>query len=632
VSHAWADIVHIVWSRRAEQTALVRRMLEVRDRYNGDYVVPLPVEGDDVPLPPMTAQIIADAIDHTAMRAGSVMPTITSPALDPAKVRGTRSSEYANIRKRALGYTYAESNLPILLRRAFRQLAGYGTCSMLAVPNERVSEPRIVLRDPLSTFPEPRDSGDLDPVSNCAFVHGKSATWLVANYPKLRDVVGKRPAEHLWDVVEWVDDDEVVLGLLGPRADTQVTSGLDQPANLHMELSRFPNKAGMCPAVVGNRVTLDRLSNQIANIVGQTDMMARLQALEIRGVERSIWPDTYLVGIPGEAPVLLGGAWKEGTTGEVNLLSGVAEVGQLRGTPDPRAAQTIDRLERNARVSSGLVPAMGGETYGALRTGRGMDTMMAAAVDPRVQELQEIMQMLLVDLNAIVLGTYEGYWGGRTYVGFSRWPSDRTSVEFVPSKHFETHASGVTYPIPGADVQSTTVMLGQLYGTKAISLQTFRAQHPYVADADAEAAQTRIEAIDDAIFASLLQRFSEGGIPPVDQAAIKRAVAKGVPIEDAIDAVDKAAKERQATEAPDLGKPGAPALDPTTGAPMPGSEAASGAPGAMPGLANPGEGAESLPPPGAGTTGVSTPEDLESFRQLSRALSTQPTPGQGAPV
>src|SRR4029077_3807490 len=178
------------------------------------------------------------------------------------------------------------------------------------------------------------------------------------------------------------------------------------------------------------------------------------------------------------------------------LLTGVDSVGQLRGTPDPRAAQTIDRLERNARVSSGLVPAMGGETYGSLRTGRGIDSMMGAAVDPRVQEMQEVIGALLEQVNEVVLETYKGYWGGRRYVGFSKWPSDRLVVDFEPNKHFETTTSAVTYPIPGADVQSTTVLLGQLYGTKAISLQTLRSLHPYVADADAEDSRTRIEAID----------------------------------------------------------------------------------------------------------------------------------------
>src|SRR5690606_36584548 len=256
-----------------------------------------------------------------------------------------------------------------------------------------------------------------------------------------------------------------------------------------LELARWENKAGIPPLVCAQRVTLDRIASQVANTVGMIDLMAKIMALAIVAEEKAVFPDRWALARPGESARIItnGGRWADGRTGQTNVLDGVANMGQLDSAPPNSTYQMMDRLERNMRVSTGLVPTFGGEPYGSLRTGRGIDSMMGVAVDPRVQELQDIMAVGLGHMNEIVSQMWKGYWGDRKVYLFSGWGGKARSVQFEPNVHIENGSNVVSFAIPGADVQSVTIQLGQLLGADAISLREFRESHPWIGDADDEA-------------------------------------------------------------------------------------------------------------------------------------------------
>ena len=95
--------------------------------------------------------------------------------------------------------------------------------------------------------------------------------------------------------------------------------------------------------------------------------MAKFMALELIAQEKAIFPDRYIIGRSGQVPMIVGGEWKDGREGEVNVLLDAENIGELRSAPDQNTRVAIDRLERNARISTGTVPQIGGESYGALR-------------------------------------------------------------------------------------------------------------------------------------------------------------------------------------------------------------------------------------------------------------------------
>ena len=606
------QIAQQVFVRRSLQTPLLRKMIQIRDRYNGDVVIPVPNAPDEVSLPPLTPTIIANAVDIPAMRAASTQPAIYCPAVDPTKEEGRRSVEYADTRRKGLAYTYSESYWPLASRRLFRHLAAYATGAVVVTPDFKRGCIRILVRDPLSCYPEPKAPEDLTPVCNAAFVYRKSTEWLDYTFPgalnalKMRNGIS-RVDTRLWDICEWIDDDVIVYGILGP-AWPWSGHNPDDPLRWTAELpgGRFDNKAGCCSAYVPRRVTLDQIATQVANQVGVADLMSRLLELDIRATEKSIYPDKYVLAKMGQAPKLVsGGKWKSGYTGDINLIVDADSVGQLHSTPDPHASQAIDRLERNFNVSAGIGAQQVGESYGALRTGRGIDSLMGASVDPRIQELHEIMEIVMTHTNEIVLDAYKGYFGSKSFSVWSGWASDKGQVNFTPNEHFEIHDNNVAYPMPGADVQTITIELGQLYGAEAISLSTFRSMHPYISDAEEEADQRLVEDLDKLALQSLAQKAQRGEIVEQDLMNMKRAILDGKTLEQAIDIAQRGAQERQAAMAPPPG--------PGMGA----------APETMPGMANPGMGAEQMPP-----DIPQPPGGLDNFRQLVRAMRS-PNAGVG---
>lgn len=464
-----------------------------------------------------------------------------------------------------------------------------------------------------NSFPEPKAPEDLSPPIDCAFIYSKSRDWLLKTYPECATIVGRSGLggtsgdTQMWELVEWIDEQSIVIGLLGPQV--AYRSQFTEPLRHVMELRRWPNRAGRCTTYIPRQVTMDRIANQIANMVGSVDLMAKLVELDVRATERSIYPDRYIIGKLGQSPQLVGGKWADGASGEVNIIIDAESVGQLHGTPDPHNTQTIDRLERAFNVTAGVVPQMGGETYGALRTGRGIDSLLGASVDPRIQEMHVIMQKAMLHANETIAEVWKGYWPTKKVTGFSGWATDRGQVSFTPQEHFETVDNAVLYPIPGADVQTATVILGQVYGMKAMSLDTLRHLHPYVSDPEGEGTQRLVEDIEEALKASLLQRAMSGEIPDVDMAEILDMVMAGMSLQKAVIEQHKVAQARQAAQAP---------------APGAGQVAA---PEAMPGLANPGMGAEqsaagTVPPP---------PVGLDNFRMLASALR-RPQQGVGVPL
>ncbi len=588
--YTFEEIVGIIRQRQEAQSPLLERMLDIKERYNGDYVIPLPSMDEEPILPPLTPALISENIDAVAQRAASVMPFIGCPALDPSKERGRRSRQYADVRKRALAATWYQNRFKVKMRRAYRHLAGYATTALCIYPDFELGMPKIEVRDPLGVYPEPQAAENYDVPRNCGFIYGKSGDWLRANYPASRTENGgpvasdENARQELWDVCEWVDAEHIVIGIMGPRYAYH-----NQSYSYHstqLELSRAINRAGMPCVITPGRITLDKIASSVSNVVGMTDLMAKLMALEIIAQEKAIFPDRYIIGRSGQVPMIVGGEWKDGREGEVNVLLDAEQIGELRSSPDPATNIAIDRLERNARISTGTVPQIGGESYGALRTGRGIDALMGASLDPRVQELQETMEAHLPYLNECIFACYRGYFDQQKFVTFTGYSGDFGHVEFTPEEHFESFDNVVSHSIPGADVQGTTIQLGQLLQMKGISLNTFRVKHPFVDDPEAEGRRVDEEQLEEAVMAGIQQQAAQGTMPIVYVAKIEKFRKDGHDIFESIRRADEELRKEQAEEIP----------EPAEGQMM--------APEAAPGLAGGPEMMAGAPPPEQAPPGI----------------------------
>jgi len=306
--------------------------------------------------------------------------------------------------------------------------------------------------------------------------------------------------------------------------------------------------------------------------------------------EKNIFADAYALAENGQVAEIAGGEWKDGRTGEINLLSGVKAVGQMVSTVGPMTAQAIGSLERAARSSTGTIPQFGGENPQSLRTGRAIDTLGSYSVDPGIKEAQDITAVSLERrINPAILEVEKGYWPNKKYVCFSGWPGDQGQVEYKPSKHFETTENAVQYSFPGMDLSQISIAVLQLNGGKLMSRHTARIKHPMIEDADSEEKFFTEEAIKDVVLAAFQKQVAEGTMPLADVARVDELVLQGEEMHRAIMQAQREAQERQVREAPEPG---------------PGEVAA---PEEAPGLAQPGMGIEAPGRPGQGANAPPTP-------------------------
>ena len=604
----FVEKAHILASRRIDDSPLKRQMIEVRDRYEtgiSGVVIPSPDVAGEPMIPKATPALIAEAIDFTAMRAASVMPSILVPAKDASKQSGPSSREYAGRRRRAYHAVWHESRVKLLLRRAFRHLAGYGQFALLVVPDFDKGLPQIQLRDPLTSYPSPMSPEEMRPPDDVGFIYGRSSNWIAQRLPRLADIVGQQP-DVLWDVAEWIDDEWIMLGVLGPRDTGSHQSRRDRTSapNDVTALGRaWPNRAGMVPGVIPGRVTLNRIASQVSNVMGISDLMDRIMTLEVIAQERAVFPDKYVVSAGDQEAYLVDREWHDGRTGKVNLVANAQSLGELRSDPSPLAQQLVANLERNFRMGgSGLVPQAGGESFGSLRTGRANDSILAASVDPRIQEIHEIAEFGLCIVNEAIAACFNGYWPNKKYTLFSGWAGDESYVEFRPSTHLEgVHETVVEYPIPGADAATTNLLLIQAVNGGMMSSITARSLHPLIKDAVGEERNIQVDQLRKAMFAGFLNRSQTGEMNDLDMAALIQRIVAGDPIEEAVPAVNEEAQRRQAA--------------------IPAESTVLPAPQAQPGLAQPGMGVEAQGAP----AGPGGPPDRAAFLQaLAQRLREAP--------
>lgn len=611
-TRGWPEIRQLIVDMQNQQGPLLMRMREVLDRYDGDIVIPVPELSDEPKLPPLTPMLIADAVDSLGTRASGVRPSVFCPAVDQRKATGKGSLEFAQRRRRALSYVYEESKWQLGTRRFYRHLAAYHTGNIVVTPDFVKGLPHIGVRDPLATFIDPQSAESLNPPKYAAFITRYSGNDLRAMYPMARaendGPITDRDVNHMWDVAEWIDDDQIRFGIVGPvMSDGYHVNNQTMWNTPSMPISEpYENKAGMCIVFSPCNVSLGKVASRMAAMIGNIDLQAKLVALDIAAQTRAIFPDMYVLSAEGaQARLATGPHWKPGSSGEINIVEDAKAVSLLHVQADPRTQQSIDRLERNFRVSSQLVPQTGGETYGALRTGAGINALAGMAIDPMLQEMHEIYESWMRHANEAILATWKGYWPDRKYTVFSGWAGDKGELDITPSVHIETFHNTVNYAIPGADITQTTQILGSLAGAQAISVETFRTLHPYVEDPQLEGERLNGEELERALRQALANQLVQGQLPLEVATMVHDELLQGVGLFKAVMTANSKLKAQQAA------------------APPPTPDGMMAHPDQMPGMAaGPGAAmAPAAPPAGPNEQGVSVPPDAVAMNRLMRVMA-----------
>jgi hypothetical protein len=617
VSKGFGEIVSIMQQRRNMDQMLFRAIIENRDRYNGDVIVPMP----DVSSLPAAQRpgpnFFQEAIDGHARSANVTLPKISCPVDNPGS---PASIEKSGRRQGALYSAWYDTQLDLKLDRTYRHLAAYGTMAMIVSPDDKRQRATIEIRDPLTAYPELRAPDDIRTPSDCGFLYARSPQWIAANYPQAPDYLKKSDArgwDTLWDMVEWIDEDDIVIGVMGPRVPAYGYSDARPYGQSATELGRWKNKAGMTTVVVPRRATLDRIMGQMTSMINYSDLFARMLSLQLVATEKATFPDMVVMSRTGTMPQLIGGKWQDGRSGNVNVvLDGVVEA--VGKEPGPGTMPMLQLVDAHIRGTGGASPLYGGNAGGA-RSGAQVDAIGDYSVNPMVAESQRVMQRSLVEINKQWMSVMKGYYGEKTFTCILGLPGSAKTVTFTPDKDFTSLENVVAYSSPGTDPNKLAVALTQLAATNIISRRTARVGHPLVQDEEEEEQFVSIEKMTDATIAGFTNEIAQGQQTSAVGARATELVAKGTPAYLAIgQAIAEAAAGPGAGTAPDGGAPTGP-----DGQPM--------SPGLASLMASQGGGltpkglVPANAPPGSTVPGPNP--DLMNFRHVLQGLNEQASPG-----
>ena len=591
------QIVSLFKSRQESQGPVLAQMRRVRDLANGDVIVPL--SELDRNARTNVANLLVQGLDQTSMRIASTMPM---PYFPPLKEGKERSKDYSRTRRKAMLSIWDTNKMDIKMRRRARHLLAYASAPVIIKPDFKTLIPKWSVRNPLDTYPALSDDPDNLIPDDCIFTYLKSYNWLVDNYAdkivgKLR--MGKVRFDTEYTVIEYVDDEEIVVCVMGAENSTALTAAERQGVET-IELERIPNRTNRPLVIIPKRITLDIPRGQFDGVMGMYYTRARLQALTEIAIERGIFPDEYLVARPGENPEIIQMA--EGKTGQLGVVKG-GDIQQLQTNPGYKTDVALDRLERQERLEGAIPAEFGGESGTNIRTGRRGEAVLSATVDFRVQEAQAVFASSLMEEDKIAIAIEKTYWGAKQKSFFIAGRNGVGKVDYVPNKIWETDFHYVNYPSSGADVNGLIVGLGQRLGTGLMSKESAREADPLITDPELEKDRITAESMEAALLSSIQAQAADpnGPYQPEDLAYLtKLTVEENVPLYEAVRRTNERAQQRQATAVP------------------------AGAPEGQPGLATPGMGAEAPQEGGpAGVEGL-----LASLGGAPAGASAQPgTPG-----
>lgn len=613
-----ADIVALAAERKRARGPLHATQLEIRDAYNGALALPLSEMYDGERS--SVANLFQLGLDGTAQRIASTMPNVKYPVAR----KGFKSAEEQARKKREATMEWWRYNrMQKILQRRARHFIGYASSPVILRPDAKTMSPRWEALDPLNVYPCP--SWRLDDVTpyDAIICYRQSRAWLRQMYPdsyafsspKSSDSYNRTDSSV--DLIEYVDHDELVLLATSEGATQPAGYGQDwgemasisynQGTNQYRwitQLERTPNKAGVCPLVNPQRVTLDRPLGQFDGMLGMYMTQARLTALELIAIEEGIFPNTWVVAPEGRKATIVQMA--NGRAGDLGEIQG-GDIKVLNLNPGYKTDQAIDRLVEGQRLEGGIPAAMGGQAATNIRTGRQSDALLGAAIDFGIAEAQKMFEESLEHEVERGIAIMRGFFGNRSVSFDVKWKSAPESARYRPNDLFDSDRNIVKYSFAGTDENALNLRIGQQLGEHLISTETARALTPNIEDPELEGDLVMAEVLEQAILAQIQQ---PGAMSVPDLARVRTLVRTNqLEIDEAIQKVQEEAQQRQASS----GAPGTPEgpVDPMS-------------PEAQPGIAPPGMGAE------AATIGPNP--DQAGLSQLLNTLRSGQSPALRNPA
>jgi hypothetical protein len=357
------------------------------------------------------------------------------------------------------------------------------------------------------------DPDDLVP-HDCIFSMRRSIGWLNERFPgpmAALPVDRDRGMDTLVDVLQYCDAEEFVLVAVGTADPDQLQTAQVDMSYPTAELQRVPNLAHTPTVVIPGRITLDRLQGQFDQMIGQYESAGLIWAMHLQALKRTIFPEVWLNARPNEIAEVTVRA--DPYQGEIGMTTG-GVMQEFRTAPDVQTLQTLDRIERDQRLTGGVPAEFGGESASNIRTARRGGQVLSSAIDFEIQEDQELLAASLHQEHIIGIKIAKAYWGDTKRTFYI--PFGKGSVTYTPNTTFETDMHDVSYAYAGTDTAALVVEGGQRLGQGTLSKYSFMRIDPMVKDPDSEHQRIMVEMLEQAHMGSIQQQAAnpQGAYPP----------------------------------------------------------------------------------------------------------------------
>lgn len=476
------EIYSLYDERRKRLAPAHARAIEVRDTVNGDLILAVPeIAGYDKPA---VANLMQQGLEQMAMRISSTIPNVYCPSVKIEK----NAEEQARDRRHVILGWWEENRFILKQQKRARHYLAYATSPVVIRPDFKRGIPVWQVRDPLTCYPPEMDVDELVP-PDCIFTYRLSAAKVRRQWPDAWNQLNARQKigqDQPVTVLEYVDDRELVL-----------CASLGQP-DTTVELERTVNRTGRPLAVVPGKVSLDRAQGHFDGLLGHYGLQAQMMATIVHGVQRSIWPETWVVSGAGQQAQIVTTA--DPIQGVIGQIEG-GEIATVRSDPSAAAMMLVDRLERAQRLEGGIPAEFGGEATTNVRTGRRGDAILSAVTDFPIQAAHELFQETLAEENRAAIAVDRAYFSGRKTIVTATKGEVSYSTDL-----WETDRNYVRYSRAGADLNRLIIEGGQRMGAGTMSKRGFMEIDPMVEDPEQMLDEIVAERLDEALLSAVQNR------------------------------------------------------------------------------------------------------------------------------
>jgi hypothetical protein len=462
----------------------------------------------------------------------------------------------------AVGYLDA-SQIELLTIRTLMDLAAYGMVSWVVMLNEESGTPYFQWRDPRTCFPEPGYT-TMDSTRRAMFVRELYATQLPeewrlkvqARIPSLFDRSAAYVNDQKVQLVEYYTEEEVLVSALY-REGRGVPGG--KLTYIPVELERRPTIGGVCPVIVGQRITLDHEPRgQFDQVVKVMQAHIRLMGLTMDYADQAVYSDIYVSDLIGEMPFGGGSYIQLGPNGQIGRVPPAVS----SFTVFEQLNQLVEYIHLGARWPK----VRPGEVSQSIASAKFLEAS-AGMMNTVIRTYHLIMKRLLEQAMRVAFKQDKEAGRARVVSGVlknQQFMLDRDKEDIDLNSHISVeYGMGL-----GRDPAQSLVLAIQAHQAGFISTEFVQENFEGITDVGLERERIDIQQMRQMAFARLMQGLEAGEIPETALIKIAKARQNGEEIFDLFDRyIAKPKEEQMAAQIPNGmgGRPGMPGPNPMAG-------------------------------------------------------------------